>query len=121
MTAPAVNAFGRLLTVVVGFTHVGEKVLNLLADDHVGYVVDRVADNVVTSTNSYSTNLHIELQRGFSAGDIGRLTEGHSLTLQVGRSVQNDIGSRVIALLVPTRGASSVGQSASTAQTFKPS
>ena len=46
----------EVLTVIIGFAHVGEEVFNLLADDHVGDVVDSVADNIVTSTNSYETD-----------------------------------------------------------------
>jgi hypothetical protein len=46
----------KVLTVIIGFAHVGEKVFNLLSDNHVGNVVDSVADNIVTSTNSYETD-----------------------------------------------------------------
>jgi hypothetical protein len=42
---------GLRLTVVVGSSHVGKEVLDLLADDHISNVVDGVTDDIVASTN----------------------------------------------------------------------
>jgi hypothetical protein len=91
------------LTVIVGSSHVGEEIFDLLTDDHVGDVVDSIADNVVTSTDGYGGCT------GFDINDIitdslfshGRLTKSHSLTFKVGRSIEDNVGSGVIALFVP--------------------
>lgn len=87
----------KWLTKVPEFAHVGKDGGKVHANDTIGYLLDSKADDFVSTTNGCRA---VSKRNSYNSSKES-LTKGHSLSLEVGISLHDNVSSGIVAFLVP--------------------